>query len=133
MAKKLLDVFDDVCQKSLSRLGKYRPPCTIVACQLLGSPKCESVGHGDVHLLLCEDGSVAEHLITAHIKEHRYVCCADEGAWEAARKGRLGFKHFVVRDLGLDAPPGGTKVYLARRDTSVLEAINTFLTFQIIF
>ena len=120
MAKKLLDVFDGVCHRSLARLGKYRPPCTVVACKLLGTPKCASVDPGDVHMLKCDDGSVAEHLLTAHIKEHRYVCCAEEGAWEAARKGRLGFKHFVVRDLSSDAPPGGTRVHTSRGKASVL-------------
>ena len=113
-AKKLLDVFEGVCQRSLARLGKYRPPCTVVACKLLGSPKRGSVDPGDVHALRCEDGSVTEHLLTAHIKEHKYVCCAYEGAWEAARRGKLGFKHFVVKDLSLDAPSGGTRAHLAR-------------------
>ena len=59
MSKKLLDVFGGVCQRSLARLGKYRPPCTIVACKLLGSPKRAPVEPGDVHTLRCEDGSCA--------------------------------------------------------------------------
>ena len=48
------------------------------------------------------------------------MCCAEEGAWEAARKGRLGFKHFVVRDLSSDAPPGGTRAHTSRGKASVL-------------
>ena len=123
MAKKLLDVFEGICHRSLARLGKHKPPCTIAACRLLGSPKRASIDPGDIHTLSRGDGTVAEHLLTGHIKAHEYVCCTEEGAWKAARAGRLGFKHFVVRDLSSDAPRGGTKLHERRGQTSALMSL----------
>jgi len=103
LAKKLLEVFEGICHRSLTRLGKYRPPCTVVTCRLLGSPKHGAVGPEDLRTFRQDDGTTAEHLMAAHVKGDLYVCCANGGAWEAARKGRLSFNHFVLRDLAIDA------------------------------
>ena len=103
-AKRLLDVFDGICGKSLAKLGKRRPPHTLIACQLLGVPKAWTVGRGDIRTLSIDNGGALEHLVLAHIKGDVFVCCSDMEAWTAARQGRLGLNHLVIRDLSAGSP-----------------------------
>ena len=112
-AKRLLDVFDRICAKSLAKLGKRKPPCTLVSCQLLGSPKQWEAGREDFRMISTGDGRSMEHLILAHVKDEAYVCCSDADAWEAARRGKLSLKHFVIRSLGAGMPSGQRKAQAA--------------------
>ena len=113
-AKRLLDVFDRICAKSLAKLGKRKPPCTLISCQLLGSPKHWEAGPGDFRTIVIGDGSSIEHLALAHVKDEVYVCCYDADAWAAARHGKLSLKHFVIRDLGAGIARGRRQAPAAR-------------------
>ena len=59
MTKKTLEVFEGIRHRSLTRLGKYRPPCTVVACRLLGSPKHGAAGPEDLRTFRQDDGTTA--------------------------------------------------------------------------
>ena len=72
VSKELLNVFEEICHRSLAKLArKYRPPCTIIACRLLGSPKHETVGPQDMCVLAQDDGLAVEHLLTAPCEGQR--------------------------------------------------------------
>ena len=107
LAKDMLCVFENVCQRSLARLAReYTPPCTVVSCRLLGVPKHETtVGQGDFRTFFEEDGRAVEHLLVSQVKGDVYVCCSDPEAWTAARSGKLGMAHFVFCDLGIGKLP----------------------------
>ena len=105
-AKDMLCVFEDVCQRSQARVARdCTPPCTVVSCRLLGVPKHDTVGQGDFRTFFEEDGRAVEHLLVSQVKGDVYVCCSDLEAWTAARFGKLGMAHFVVRDLGVGKLP----------------------------
>ena len=106
LARDMLCAFENVCQRSLSRLArKYIPPSTVVACRVLGMPRHGTVGQGDFRTLVEEDGRAVELLLVGHVKGDEYVCCSDPEAWTAARCGKLGLTHFVVCDLGVGKSP----------------------------
>ena len=110
-AAQLLDVFDGICDRSLTRFGKYRPPCTMVACRLLGQPKQWVFDPADIRPLVTKDGALVDHLLVAHVKESVYVCCSDMDAWTAARAGKLGLNHFVLQDLDAAPPARGSHAH----------------------
>ena len=106
LARDMLCAFENICQRSLSRLArKYTPPSTVVACRVLGMPKHGTVEQGDFRTLIQEDGRAVELLLVGHVKGDEYVCCSDPEAWNAARRGRLGMAHFVICDLGVGKSP----------------------------
>ena len=41
------------------------------------------------------------------------MCCPDADAWTAAREGKLGLKHLVVRDLGVGLASGRRRTLAA--------------------
>ena len=43
-AKRLLDSFDRICGRSLAKLGKCKPPHTLISCQLLGRRRDGQLG-----------------------------------------------------------------------------------------
>ena len=112
-AKRLMNIFESICCKSLSKLGKCKPPHTLISCQLLGAPKEWAVAREDVRVLGTDNGESLEHLIIARIRDDVYVCCADADAWAAARQGKLTPKHFAIRDLGADFAPRGRRTEAA--------------------
>ena len=79
-AKRLLEVFDRICGKSLAKLGRRRPPHTLISCQLLGAPKQWAVGRADIRAIAMDNGASLEHLVLAHVKDDVYVCCSDADA-----------------------------------------------------
>ena len=79
-AKRLIDIFERICSKSLAKLGKRKPPHTLISCQLLGAPKERTVGQEDIRVLGMGNGESVEHLMIARIKDDVYVCCTDVDA-----------------------------------------------------
>ena len=67
----------------------------------------------DVRAIIAESGEPVEHLMIARIKDDVYVCCADADAWAAARQGKLGPKHFAIRDLAAAFAPRGRRTVAA--------------------
>ena len=104
-AKRLMDIFESICCKSLSKLGKCKPPHTLISCQLLGAPKAWAVAREDVRVLGMDNGESLEHLIIARIRDDVYVCCADADACTAARQGKLSLNYFSIRDLAAGFAP----------------------------
>ena len=142
LAKDMLCVFEDVCQRSLARLARdCTPPCTVVSCRLLGVPKHDAVGQGDFRTFFEEDGRAVEHLLVSQVKGDVYVCCSDLEAWTAARFGKLGMAHFVVRDLGVgklpkrvsSRPVGDAQRSLRSLAVSDLEATSAILAVGKVF
>ena len=76
-AKRLVDIFECICGKSLAKLGKHKPPHTLISCRLLGAPQRWAVGQEDVRALGMANGESVEHLMIAHVQGDVYVCCAD--------------------------------------------------------
>ena len=68
LARDMLLAFENICQRSLSRLArKYTPPSTVVSCRLLGVPKHQTVGQGDFRTIVEEDGRAVELLLVGHV------------------------------------------------------------------
>ena len=122
-AKRLVDIFERICGKSLAKLSKRKPPHTLVSCRLLGAPKGWAVEQEDVRFLGMADGGSVEHLIIARIKDDVYVCCTDANAWAAARQGKLTLKHFVIRDLAAGFAPRGKRAQAACRVEPLLRKL----------